>query len=190
MLYRLDRKINDECLDGLINVINELQPFETLDLYLRGEGGELGVADSIVDILNNITFTNTLNIYAYEFIMSAHFHIFFNCKAHSKKLSPNTYGMIHKGRWNIDILEGGHYSNDDYNVFLKAYTANTNSLINLKKFIKFNSIESKFIKENKDLYILPERMGELLDYNRTKTQAKQLKITLDNEHIKGEFNIS
>ena len=189
MFYRLDSKITDASLDSLITVVNDLQPLEVFDLYIRGEGGELGVAESIVDIINKISLTNTINIYGYEYLMSAHFHIFLKIKAHSKVLSPSTYGMIHKGSWQSTLLEGGGMRKDDYDLFMKEYFAEADTLKSLHKIAKFNSEETKKFKDNHDVYIMPNRMLEILEYNKTKTFLKPIKYKL-NENNTIELNLT
>lgn len=176
MLFRLDAKINNESLDTFINVANDLQPFEELDLFIRGEGGELGVTDTMINIINKLTLTNIVNLHAYEYIMSSHFHLFFKAKAHSKTLTSSSYGMIHKGEWSHNLVEGYNVRDESYNLFMKSYITQTDSIKDLNSFVKFDKNELKSLKENKDLYILPTRMNEILSYNMTKTQAKPLKF--------------
>jgi len=179
MLYRIDSKITDESLDSFINVVNDLQPYEELDLYIRGEGGELGVTDSIINIINKVTLTNIVNLYAYEYIMSSHFHLFFKSKAHSKSLSLSSYGMIHKGAWSHTVVEGYGVRDDSYAIFMREYATQTDSLKALNNFVKFDKNEMKSLKDNKDLYILPNRMNELLEFNLTKTKAKPIKLPIN-----------
>lgn len=189
MYYRLDGSITDASLDSLINVVNDLQPFEPLDVYIRGTGGELGVADAMISVLNKVSITNTLNIYGYEYLISSHFHIFFKVKAHSKVLSSQSYGMIHKGSWKADLLEGGNMRKDDYDLFMKEYYASSDTLKELHKFVKFNSEETKKFKNNQDVYIMYDRMQNILDFNKTKTILKPIKIKIDENHI-GELILS
>lgn len=189
MYYRLDGNITDASLDSLINVVNDLQPFESFDLYLRGNGGELGVADAIISILNKVALTNTLNIYGYEYLISSHFHIFFKTKAHSKILSSQSYGMIHKGSWKADLLEGGNMRKDDYDLFMKDYYASSDTLKELHKFVKFNAEETKKFKNNQDVYIMYDRMQDILNYNKTKTILKPIKLKIDESNFK-EFVVT
>lgn len=189
MLYRIDEEISNQTLDSLINVINDLQPFEELDLYIRGTGGELGVTDAMLRIVNKCSLTNIVNLYVYEYIMSSHFHFFFKCKAHTKTLSSQSYGMIHKGEWKSSSVEGGHVRQDEYNIFMREYFKQADSLKELLKVVKLNPNEIKKFKNNQDVYILPDRMNELLEYNLTKTKAKPIKIKL-NEDNQIELNLA
>lgn len=189
MFYRLDNKITDASLDSLITIANDLQPLEILDLYIRGEGGELGVAQAMLNVLDKLSLTNTINVYGYEFLMSAHFHIFLKVKAHTKILSPHSYGMIHKGSWQSTLLEGGGMRKDDYDIFMKEYFTNSDTLKDLNKVSKFNAEEIKKFKNNQDVYIMPDRMTEILEYNKTKTTLKPIKYKL-NENNNIEFKLA
>lgn len=189
MFFRLDNKITDASLDNLMVIANDLQPLEVLDVYIRGEGGELGVAEAIIDIFNKISLTNTINVYGYEFLISSHFHIFFKMKAHSKTLSPQSYGMIHKGSWSSTLLEGGGMRKDDFDLFMKEYFTSSDTLKDLNKLTKFNSEETKMFKNNHDVYISPIRMLEILEYNKNKTILKPIKYKL-NENNQIEFHTS
>lgn len=182
MLYRIEEKISNQSLDGLINVVNDLQPYEELDLYIRGTGGELGVTEAMVKIINKCSLTNIVNIHAYEYIISSHFHLFFKCKAHTKTLSLQSYGMVHKGEWDSSSVEGGHVRLDDYNIFMREFFKQADSLKELLKVVKLNANEIKKFKNNQDVYILPDRMNELLEYNLTKTKAKPIKILLHEDN--------
>lgn len=189
MFYKLEGNISDSTLDSLIMAVNELQPLETFDLYIRGTGGELGVADAIVSILNKVSMTNTLNVYGFEYLMSSHFHIFFKVKAHNKILASHTYGMIHKGSWKAELLEGGNIRRDDYDIFMKDYCTSADTLKELNKHVKFSTEEIKKFKNNQDVYIMPNRMDEMLEYNKAKTILKPIKIKLNENNIE-QFIIS
>lgn len=178
MFFRLDNKITNKAFDDLLIIINDLQPMEPLDIYIRGEGGELGVAEAIIDVLNKTSMTNPVHLFGYEFLISSHFHIFFKTKCHSKTLSPESYGMIHKGSWNSTLLEGGGMRKDDYDLFMKEYYSSSDTLSALRKVCKFNNEEIKKFKNNQDVYIMPTRLTEMLDFNKTKTILKPIKYII------------
>lgn len=181
MLYRLDNRITDDTLDGLINVVKELQPLEDLHIYLRGEGGEIGPAEAIINILDNLSETNNITLYAYDFIISSHFQIFFKSKVQNKVILANAHGMIHKESWEISIVEGAGFKSN--HKFMKDYIAIRETLPELKALVKLTPEETKMYKNNEDVWVLNDRLHEMLAYNKKKTLKKEIKIVYENNKI-------
>lgn len=178
MLYRLDTVIDDKTLDELINVINSLTPFETFTLYIKGEGGETAVSHAIINILSDLRLTNNVVLVGYEMMCSAHFNIFFETLCSEKILLSDTKGMCHKPFWNIRVSENAQIKNDLFEHFKKAVMEECTTFTDLTKVIKFTKQELKELRNNRDIYILPSRMKEMLEYNKTKRICKSLEITL------------
>lgn len=181
MLYRLDNRITDESLDGLISVVRELQPLEDLHIYLRGEGGEVGPTEAIINILDNLSNTNNVSIFAYDFILSCHFHIFFKSKIQNKIILANCHGMIHKESWDLTLVEGAGVK--PHHRFMRDYITERDTLPELKTLVKLTPEETKMYKNNEDIWVLNDRLHEMLEYNKKKTIKKQIKVVYENNKI-------
>lgn len=178
MLYRLDNRISDDTLDGLINAVRELQPLEDLHIYMRGEGGEIGPAEAIINILDNISNTNNVTLFAYDFILSSHFQIFFKSRVQNKVILANAHGMIHKESWEISIAEGGRFK--QYHKFMENFISVRDTLPETKSLVKLTNEEIKTYKNNEDVWVLNDRLHEMLEYNKKKTLKKPIKIIYEN----------
>lgn len=181
MLYKLPTIINDETVQHVINAVNDLQPFEDFEVYVRGDGGEVAAAEAIVDILTNIGLTNNVTLTAYEVINSSHFLIFFNTVCVNKKVLASTKGMIHRPSWIVEIMDGGKLVNDEYIQHKQAVMEQSDTITDLHKIVKFNKDELKSLRSNKDLWFTPARIKEFLDYNKSKTLKKPIQIKFENE---------
>lgn len=176
MLYRLDTSIDDKTLDELINVVNALDVNETLTLYIKGDGGETAVSNAIINILSNLSKTNNVILVGYEMMCSSHFNIFFETFCSEKILLSDTKGMCHKPFWNIRVSENAQIKNDLFEHFKKAVMEECRTFTDLTKVVKFTKEELRELRNNKDIYILPNRMKEMLEYNKTKRICKSLEI--------------
>lgn len=176
MLYRLDTSIDDKTLDELINVVNALDVNETLTLYIKGDGGETAVSNAIINILSNLSKTNNVVLVGYEMMCSSHFNIFFETLCSEKILLSDTKGMCHKPFWNIRVSENAQIKNDLFEHFKKAVMEECRTFTDLTKVVKFTKEELRELRNNKDIYILPNRMKEMLEYNKTKRICKSLEI--------------
>lgn len=176
MLYRLDTSIDDKTLDELINVVNALDVNETLTLYIKGDGGETAVSNAIINILSNLSKTNNVILVGYEMMCSSHFNIFFETLCSEKILLSDTKGMCHKPFWNIRVSENAQIKNDLFEHFKKAVMEECRTFTDLTKVVKFTKEELRELRNNKDIYILPNRMKEMLEYNKTKRICKSLEI--------------
>lgn len=182
MLYKVPHNINDESVLSLMNVVNELQPYEELNVYLKGDGGETSCAEAMIDILNNLALTNAVTLTAYESINSCHFSIFFETKCYNKVLLPSTKGLMHKCAWTVELMSGGKPINEPFIKFKMAFMENVDCITPINKLVKFNSDELKRLKNNEDVWFLPSRMKELLEYNLKKTKVSLPKMIIHESH--------
>ena len=177
MYYRLDGRITDDSLDGLISRVQELQPFEDFHLYIRGEGGEVGPAEAIISILDNVSNTNNVTIYVYDFVISSHFQIFFKSRVQNKVILANAHGMIHKESWELSLVEGAGFK--PHHKFMKEYISLRDTLPELKSLVKLTPDEIKRYKANEDIWVLNERLVEMLEYNKKKTLKPYITIKFE-----------
>lgn len=147
--YNIDSDLNGDLLEDFINKINEFKP-EPITIYICSEGGEVGVAETIIDIINHWPFD--VFIVARTFLMSAAVDLFLFSNS-IKILTADTVAMIHLG----DILmsardEKSRVSN------ISEVRHKTLDLINQKFIDKLISIGIpedllNDIKAYKDVYI-------------------------------------
>ena len=184
MLFKLNTTsnaiINDEVVSDLINVVNSLQPMEDLTIYLKGQGGELGSSNAIIDILNETAKFNNVYLIGYESLESCHFQIMFQTLCQGKKLLSHTFGMLHKSFYpGMQISEGGLPKNDDYNNFMFSLSRENGEMSFLAKSLNLTKEEKKRFNNNSEVYFSSNRMQELLEFNKKKTIIKPIKYSIN-----------
>ena len=99
----LEGPINSDMLKELSNGYNNLNPGETIHIFLSSEGGNVDCADAMSTLINRHAPVTTLT--SYFRLESSAFDLFFRSKCYREVL-PSVIGMIHLTTWGGEIKEG------------------------------------------------------------------------------------
>lgn len=165
MVLVLDERITAESLKKLAEAYNQSLPKgEFLDIYISTEGGEMPTAEAMVNMINRYQALTTLT--AFREICSAGIDIFYKAEC-AKEIVEGTIGMIHSGRWNVNISDGGHVA-DEYDEFKKAsMKKGAKDRIEFFKSLGFKEEEiNRITVDKKDLWIDTARLEKMLKKRR------------------------
>lgn len=165
--YVLDFRVGDEMLKKVTTAIAELNELNftkktqnKVQFMLNSLGGDLAESEAIIHLINQNK--AALILTAFGSIQSAAFNIFFSTKC-ERIILPSTYGVLHKSRSDITIVEGGKlYSDHDkfHQLFMKKHLPeNTDSFLNT---LTLTPKELADFRKGKDVYLSPLRLTEIL----------------------------
>ena len=142
-------QLNDELVNKVLEDLNYFEKFfyqtnlenpndkidNTLIMYFATTGGELAVADVIVNALNDFNLRHKLRLVAYKEISSAGFDVFANYKG-AKMLMPNTVSILHLATMDFtsrDLENKSSISSVLYDDLKKSYQEFLSSITILTK---------------------------------------------------------
>jgi len=143
--------------DNIVNLIIALDADEAqdVDLYFSSTGGELDVAEVLIDYLSNTV--KDITLIGHWGIESAALDIYLRsvCK---KRLLPDAYGLVHLADQDVSLMSVSR--KDPKEMFLKrdVNSYNTKWLQDRRGF--FTKKELYNIKHGKDVYLEHERLEE------------------------------
>jgi hypothetical protein len=160
MIINLSGEINSDLLEKLILGINNLKEGEKALLYLNSVGGDVGIYEAMVDIIN--INAHRLELIAYNQICSAAFNLFYeiNCP---KGMTKSTIGMAHSAYGYIGMKGKNKAVGVADEAFLLSLDKAVERDIKFYKKLGFTALELKSIKEGKDLWFQNERLETFLN---------------------------
>lgn len=159
MILNLSGEVNYETLNQLVRGLNELRVGDNLHIYFTTEGGQVDVAESVIDIVNKNK--DKIEIIFYGEVFSAGMYIFLKADC-QKWVLPDTTGMYHYSWQEVTIKEGGKPSSA-YDIFaMKEMKRAKTRTVEYLKTTKLTDKEVNSIKAGKDVYFSYERMLALL----------------------------
>lgn len=159
MILNLSGEVNYEMLNQLVRSLNDLRQGDRLHIYFTTDGGQVDVAESIIDMVNKNK--EYIGITFYGEVFSSGMYIFLKATC-EKWILPDTTGMYHYSWQEVTIKEGGKPSSS-YDIFcMKEMKKAKNRTIEYLKTTKLTDKEINAIRAGKDVYFSYERMLALL----------------------------
>jgi len=167
MILNLNGETNVAMLNSLIDFYNKpIKEGEHHIIYLQSIGGELGVANSIIDIINQNRNITTLK--GYGFLHSSAFNIFFGVKCKTE-LIEGCIGMCHLTHIDINFNSNGapnYHEGDAHLKYIKSVRRHTVAMCDYLQMTKKE--KDDIFKRNRDVYFQPDRMLEFWAISQAK----------------------
>jgi ATP-dependent protease ClpP protease subunit len=158
-IFSLSDNICKESFEKLVQAYNNMADGDTIYIYLNSVGGDCSFMQAVIDIINqNCDITVLI---AYGEIYSAAFEIFFRTVC-ERRILPGTSGMAHFSRLPVWIVREGVPMDEWSKYFTKWANEDFKRTVSYYQALGFNKLESKSLKENKDVFFNETRLRTLL----------------------------
>lgn len=157
----INERIDDELLSRIAQFYNDLGD-DYAKIYLSSSGGYSATAEAIIDIINRNSFRT--EVIGFSDLFSCGFEIFFSVKC-QKRLLSSAIGMYHQSILTVEMNESWMPIESDRKKkeYITVYTAKKTAYF--LENIGLSIEEKKAVKKGKDVYFMPDRMNELLEFS-------------------------
>ena len=159
MILKLEGEINEELFNLLVDAHNNCPYEDVLTVYFSSDGGDLGVTEAIIDLINESEKIDIIK--AYGGLFSGGFFIPMLVKKPVEFLNYSV-GMIHTAWFPSAPIYGNKeihkHSKELYEEMFKSCNTLIDTIENLKIL---NKTELKRFKNNEDVYLSVDRLREM-----------------------------
>lgn len=156
----INTTLSNESILQIVQQFNAIDPNQPVTVYISSEGGEIRIAETIMDIIEHCS--AKITFVASGELCSSAFELFFNTKCFDKRILPQTIGMIHQAKCPYEYNEAGKPA-DGYSKIVRSNLKRSylKGIIYLQK-LGLTEKEIEDYKSGKDIFFDCARLKQFL----------------------------